>query len=429
MTEWQERGLAIAESDTVKRNKLGWQVPSQSGNGTYIVNMDNRDTFCTCQHFETTHKKCQHIYAIEFIVRKEQRPDGTKVETKTMKVTYTQKWHEYNLAQIHEQEQFVTLLRDVCNGIPQPEQTFGRPRLPFTDVVFSAVYKVYSTMSTRRFMTDLKVAEEKGLVTKSPSCTSNFRALENPELTPLLKSLIEQTARPLKSIETDFAVDSSGFATTTYNRWFDHKWGKERSEAKWVKAHLICGVKTHVVTGVEVTATETADAPQLPQLVNATAKTFDIDEVSADKAYSSKKNLNTVIAVNGTPYVPFKRYSKGSQGMHKFDGVWQRMWHYYNFNREAFLAHYHKRSNIETTFSMVKMKFGTNVRAKTPVAQINEVLCKILCHNICVLIQSIYELGLEPIFWTNEVKEPITPKALIPTFGAEMVVAPKVVNN
>ena len=115
--------------------------------------------------------------------------------------------------------------------------------------------------------------------------------------------------------------------------------------------------------------------------------------------------------------------------MHKFDGVWQRMWHYYNFNRETFLQHYHKRSNAETTYSMIKMKFGAMVRAKTPIAQVNEVLCKILCHNICVLIQSIYELGLEPVFWTNEVKEPITPKALIPTFGAEMAVAPKVVNN
>jgi hypothetical protein len=114
--------------------------------------------------------------------------------------------------------------------------------------------------------------------------------MENPELTLILKSLIEQSATPLKVIETDFAVDSSGFATTTYDRWFDHKWGKVRSEAKWVKAHLICGVKTHVVTSVEVSPTETADVPQLPQLVNATAKTFKINEVSADKAYSSKKN-------------------------------------------------------------------------------------------------------------------------------------------
>ena len=59
---------------------------------------------------------------------------------------------------------------------------------------------------------------------------------------------------------------------------------------------------------------------------------------------------------------------------------------------------------------MVKAKFGGSVRAKSPVAQVNEVLCKVLCHNICVLIQSIYELGLEPVFWSFEAKEPVAPK-------------------
>ena len=58
-------------------------------------------------------------------------------------------------------------------------------------------------------------------------------------------------------------------------------------------------------------------------------------------------------------------------------------------------------SNAETTFSMIKGKFGGSVRSKSPIAQVNEVLCKVLCHNICVLIQSIYELGIEPTFWAE----------------------------
>ena len=168
-----------------------------------------------------------------------------------MKVTCTQEWTPYNEAQEHEQEKFVALLRDLCNGIPQPEYKFGRPRLPLADVVFGMTYKVYSTMSGRRFMTDLREAETKELVTKSPSFASTFRYLENPELTPLLKNLIEQSATPLRVIENDFAVDSSGFATSVYNRWYDHKYGKNRSKQAWIKTHLICGVKTHIVTSVE----------------------------------------------------------------------------------------------------------------------------------------------------------------------------------
>jgi transposase len=401
MDIWQERGLAIAESNTVEKNKLGWKVPSQSGNGTYIVNMDD-EPFCSCQHFESTHKKCQHIYAIEFIERKEKRPDGTEIVTKAMRVTYAQDWPVYNEVQTHEQERFAELLSELCKGIVQPEQKgAGRRNHLLADIIMGATCKVYSTVSGRRAMPDLRELQAKGLVARVPSYNSLFDYLENPAFTPLLKSLIEESASPLRAIETDFAVDSSGFATTTYDRWYDHKWGKMRSEVKWIKTHLMCGVKTHIVTSVEATSTETADAPQLPELVQTTAKTFAISEVSADKAYSSRRNLHAINAVHAVSFIPFKSYSKGSQGAKPFDNLWHRMWHFYNYNRNAFLEHYHKRSNAETVFSMIKTKFGGSVRSKSPVAHVNEVLCKILCHNICVLIQSIYELGIEANFWNN----------------------------
>ena len=155
-------------------------------------------------------------------------------------------------------------------------------------------------MSGRRAMSDIRNAKANGLLTKMPSFTSIFRYLEDPALTPLLKTLIEQSALPLKSVETDFAVDSSGFATSTYHRWFDHKWGREIKESQWVKCHLLCGVKTNIVTAVEVTATPTNDSPFLAPFVRATAQNFDVQEVSADKAYLSKKNLRAVQAVGGT---------------------------------------------------------------------------------------------------------------------------------
>ncbi len=59
----------------------------------------------------------------------------------------------------------------------------------------------------------------------------------------------------------------------------------------------------------------------------------------------------------------------------------------------------HKRSNVETTFSMIKAKFGTRIRSKTAAAPLNEVLCKVLAHNVRCLVQSMYELGIEPAFW------------------------------
>jgi transposase len=60
----------------------------------------------------------------------------------------------------------------------------------------------------------------------------------------------------------------------------------------------------------------------------------------------------------------------------------KKMLHYFQFRRDEFLVHYHKRSNVESTFSMIKAKFRDHVPSKTDVAMKNEVLCKIICHNL-----------------------------------------------
>ncbi len=75
------------------------------------------------------------------------------------------------------------------------------------------------------------------------------------------------------------------------------------------------------------------------------------------------------------------------------------MFGYFMFRREDFIAHYHKRSNVETTFSMIKRKFGHALRSKTETAQVNETFAKVLCHNLVGLIHEMYELGIEPVFW------------------------------
>jgi transposase len=72
------------------------------------------------------------------------------------------------------------------------------------------------------------------------------------------------------------------------------------------------------------------------------------------------------------------------------------------YRREDFLRHYQHRSDVETTFHIIKSKFGSRIRSKIPVAVVNEMLCKVLCHNLCVLVQSFYELGIEARFWQSK---------------------------
>ena len=306
---------------------------------------------------------------------------------------YTQNWPAYNAAQTSEKEHVVALLRALCAGIVQPKHGRGRPRLPLADVTHAAAMKVYSGMSSRRATTDIRACAAKGLIADAPHYNSVHNLIERADVEPLLKALVEESAAPLKAIESQFAVDSTGFATSTYARWFDHKYGRELSEQRWIKCHAMVGTNTNVITSVEVTQSAANDRPQLPALVAATARRFDVAEVSADKAYLARTNLDAIEAVGAVPYIPFKSNSKG-------DGpaAWRRMWHQFSYQRETFLAHYHARSNVETTFSAVKRLFGGAVRAKLPVAQRNEVLLKCLVYNCTVLVRAMYELGIEPTF-------------------------------
>ena len=115
----QQRGMAIAALTPVVKNKLGYKVPSQSGSGSYVVNLDG-EPFCTCPDFEKHQQPCKHIYAVEFIIQREERPDGVTIETKTTRVTYRQDWPAYNAAQTNEQENLPSCC--VSCAIPSPSR-------------------------------------------------------------------------------------------------------------------------------------------------------------------------------------------------------------------------------------------------------------------------------------------------------------------
>jgi transposase len=340
-------------------------------------------------------------------MEREQGANGETTVTKSVTVTETvhrttspQAWSAYNKAQTTEKDQFQILLVDLCRGITEAEAApTGRPRLPLADVIFAATFKVYSTVSGRRFMSDLRQAHALGYTAKLPHYNSIFRYLEDVALTPLLRDLIVRSSRPLQAIECDFAADSTGFTTSRFHRWFDVKYGVVRFEHDWVKAHVMTGVKTNIVTAVEIHDRNASDTKQLPALLATTAKNFVVAEVSADKAYGSIKNINAISDLGAAPYIPFKSIHTG-RGSHRKGaedtGAWAKAFGYFMYRRDEFLAHYHQRSNVETTFPMIKRKFGDYLRSKTDAAMVNETMCKILAHNLVVLIHEMHELGIDP---------------------------------
>lgn len=362
--------------------------------------MDSGSKSCTCDDFQTTHRACKHIIAVDHVRQRNAGydiPPSPTAETnvpKKIRKTYKQNWPLYNKAQTSEKRHFQRFLADLCGTIEEPVRASkrGRPPVQLADAVFAAVYKVFSGFSARRFTPDCEDAERDGHSLWAPHFNVVLRTFGREDVTPILHRLIRLSAVPLKAVETKFAIDSSGFGTSRFIKWFDTKHGTERRQADWVKVHICVGVNTQIVTAVGIG--DQHDSKHFPDLLKSTAETFTIGDVTADKAYLSLKLVELVGEYGGEAFIPPKVGSKADR-----DGeAWRKMFHLFALNRDEFLRRYHQRSNVESAFSMMKRKFGDAIRSKTPTAMVNESLAKVLCHNLSVLVHEMFELGIDPQF-------------------------------
>lgn len=397
LRERRQKGYEIAKTNKVILNGDKWLVPSQSTNKNYEVILRIDKSVCNCPGFVETQLKCKHIFAVEITLTNQINSGDPATTAETKKPSYPQDWKAYDQATTQQKTIFMKLLHELCQNLPdQPRDSGkGRPKMEMRDMVFASALKVYSTFSLRRFTVDMQEAKRLGYIAYAPDYSTVAKYMKSPEFIIAVKELIKLSALPLKAVEGSFSIDSSGISPSKYSRWFDHKWGKETDRKLFYKVHLVNGNATHIVTAAEVTSQYVGDPVMLEQLVAETKENFDVLEMTGDKAYSSRKNLEYIDSIGAVPFIPFKTNSmktpKGSR-------IWRNMYNYFTYHQETFLQHYHRRSNVETVFHMIKSKFLGHVRSKAESACINEIYLKVLCHNICVLIQESFELGIETNF-------------------------------
>jgi len=405
-TTREERGREIAKLGGIKQVGSRYKVPSQtSASERYLVDLVEES--CTCPDWElrrgakNSGGPCKHIHAVYFFVAwgGEVSTNGSVTGTLTVKrKTYPRDWAPYNAAQAAEGIYVERLLRALCDGIEEPARKPGpgRKPVPRRDQAFAAIMKVFSMKSQRRAQSYLANAVEKGNLERVSNFNIPSNFLGDEASTALLVSLVEESAKPLAALENgQFAIDSTGFSTVVYDRWFDHKHGTLCATHPWVKLHIAVGTVTHVITGVKVTPE--ADCPQLPALLKQTMKNFTVREMSADKAYSSKDNHEVLESFGVEAFIPFKVNATVDPKCE----TWSRHLCEFLFNQDKFLPHYHRRSNVETVVMMLKSRFGAAVRSKTTTAQINEVLAKCVLHNLTCIVHAIFTAGLAPRFWQD----------------------------
>ena len=300
---------------------------------------------------------------------------------------YTQDWKIYYQACRTEKLMFFRIIKDAVDYlvIEKNYVNNGRPPAFFADIVKSICIKSYHNLSTWRLESELRLAKSMGVIDHvyKKSCISNY--MKSKEVAEVLHELYKIIAEPLVDIESQYAADATGIANAyKAKKWVDVRLDKQEHK-QYNKLHILSGTLTNVIISAKITEGMKHESPIFKELMIG-VKRFKVKEISADPGYLSRKNCELIQDIGAVPYILPKKnvtaYSKGS------GTAWQLMIRMWKKHQMLFATHYHRRSNVESTFGMIKRKWGDFCRCKLPITQENEILGRIICHNAAVLSEA-----------------------------------------
>lgn len=256
------------------------------------------------------------------------------------------------------------------------------------------IWHKFPNLSARRAKGLLMLFKKAKLINIRIPCFKtlcNYR--EDNSLQEVLDNLIEESSKPLIKIEQDFATDATGIKTKLFSTWYSLRCRKRIKRRDHLTVHITTGVKSNIVTAINIEPKQGKDNIILREHVDKTAKNFVINEWSGDGMYWAKDNCKKIVEKGGKPYFKCKKSWNGKQS-----GVpaWKEMNLKSIDNPQEYGKSYHKRSNVESTNMSKKMLHGDKVYSKFKSARINEETLRWINHNISVLNRARHEWNIIP---------------------------------
>lgn len=220
--------------------------------------------------------------------------------------------------------------------------------------------------------------------------------MHDERVTTWLHRIYQTIATPVATIELTAGADATGMSVQYGRRRWVEVRDNHQLHKQYKKLHICSGTQTNIIYAARVTAGQASENPQLKFLLADIKNKFSFREFSADAGYLSRNNVDLVASHGMLPFIMPKKntisLNKGSQG------AWGKMIWFWKQHPDLFKMHYHRRSLVEGTFSMLKRKFGYEVRSKSLPGQTNEILCKIVCLNAAILGEALLTYDLNPAF-------------------------------
>ena len=305
----------------------------------------------------------------------------------------------YNLMQENEIPIFFACLPGAIKAILDRENLWegnGRPPVKLYDILICLLVKEYFHLSLRRCIGLLRLFNQARYIdVKIPCFKTLDNYLNNKAIHGYLQKLVELTSVLFTEVEHCMATDATGISTTCSSTWYDIRVCKKSKKKDHLMVHISIGVRSNIVVALDVRTKKGGDNVIFRSHVKRVDKHFDVDEWSGDKAYLSRENCNAVHAIGATPWIKLK---SNTTPLAKGSIAWKNMVNISKEHPEIADPKYHKRSNVESTNSAKKRKFGSSVRSKLPTAQENEEALSWVGYNFSLIPRAIHEFGIKPSF-------------------------------
>ena len=286
---------------------------------------------------------------------------------------------------------------------PPKDTRRGRKPIPFKERIFYLVDQVNTGKADLEYEGMMGEIVRQGYTSAPCRCTSLSKYANDSALPIFFDRLIEHSARAMNRYEHIFAIDATGFNCTTKNDYYAQKHHRKK-ESDWCDTHVICGVNSNIITAATVHHKYTSDElDEVIPLLERTQRIFAIDYLLGDGGYMSEEKMEQIyserlvrmvfpIKDNTLAYSPSRGVAWNENVRLNLSEIWDDI--------------YHPRSNVETVFSSIKNRIGETVYSHGEFARINEVYCKLVVHNLYILIVYYFVANICPSFIkVDEVKE------------------------
>ena len=177
-------------------------------------------------------------------------------------------------------------------------------------------------------------------------------------------------------------VDSTGIKFLGDGEWQARKHGVQRRR-QWRKVHLAMDTATSDIRAVEFTSSREGDSPVLPELLNQLPDDEDIDTVTADGAYDTRRCHSAIIARGSTAIIPIRKngraWKEDCPAARTRNETLRATRHYGRAFWKRWTG-YHTRSRVEARMRCLKA-FGERIAARDPDSQTAEIHIRVALIN------------------------------------------------